>query len=145
MLDRKKHVEELIEGAQFLRRSLSGVSRPEDAGITGSQWLVVGHVFKSGGCTTNEAAAALNMTGSAVTQLVNGLVAKGYIEREQSSTDRRVHRLALSSQSTKRIAEFKKKRIQVMLKVFKALSDQEFTQYLALNKKIINALPKKIL
>jgi len=142
MLNRKQHVEELIEGAQLLRRKASGLAQAKD-GITPSQWQVIGHIFRHEGCTTNEVAAALNMTGSAVTQLVNRLVEDGYVKREANKQDRRAHRLVLSAQSKKRINAFKAKRLGLMLKLFSALTDAEFTQYVALNKKVINGLEKK--
>jgi len=144
MLDRTQHVEELIEGVQLLRRKASGFARTK-TGITPSQWQVIGHIFRNEGCTTNEVAAALNMSGSAVTQLVNRLVSDGYVKREENSEDRRAHRLILSAQSKKRINTFKAKRLGLMLKLFSALTDAEFKQYLALNKKVISGLEKKTL
>jgi DNA-binding MarR family transcriptional regulator len=140
MLDRTKQVEELIEGTQVLRRKVFERSLAKKASITSSQWRVVGHVFRNEGCTTGEVAAALQMTGSAATQLINGLVAKGYVKRLRNLEDRRVHKLSLSKESRKRIIEFKSKRVRTMLKLFEALSDTEFKHYVALNKKIIQRL-----
>lgn len=139
MLDRKQHVEELIEGSILLKRKASAFAHGKD-GITPSQWQVIGHIFRNEGCTTNEVASALNMTGSAVTQLVNRLVEDGYVKREANREDRRAHRLVLSAQSKKRIAAFKAKRLDLMLKLFSALTDAEFKQYLALNKKVTKKL-----
>jgi DNA-binding MarR family transcriptional regulator len=140
--DRKTHVEELLDNTQILRRRISAFSGIAEAGITASQWLVVAHIFKNEGCTTNQAAAALNMSGSAVTQLVNGLVAKGFVVRERDQEDRRAYQLTLSNESKKRIDIFQKKRVRLMLKMFEALTDKEFEAYLALNKKIIKGLKK---
>ena len=142
MLNRKKHVEELMDGAQFFKRRASLLQRSDRTGITGSQWLVIAYISHNEGTTTADAAEALNLTGSAVTQLVNSLVLKGYIKRTQDPKDRRAHRLTLSSASKKRIAEFKKKRIAMMLKMFKILNDKEFAQYCSLNKKIASSLAK---
>jgi DNA-binding MarR family transcriptional regulator len=143
MIDRKKYIEELIDGVQLLKRKSSRLSYLKDASITGSQWMVIGQIFRNEGCTTNDVADALNMTGSAVTQLVGGLVAKGYVTREPSSTDRRSQKLILSQQSKKHIAVFKKERIHMILKMFEVLSDLEFTKYVALNKKILDAMRAK--
>ena len=140
MLDRKKRVEELMCGAQFFRRKASVLLHRKDTGITGSQWLVIGYLSQHEGATTNQTASALSMTGSAVTQLVNSLVSKRYIKREKDPVDRRAHRLVLSAESKKRISEFKKKRLQMMLKMFEALTDKEFVQYCDLNKKISDSL-----
>lgn len=141
MIDRTTHVEELMDAAQFLlRRKASGMSPLRGNHITPSQWLVIGYVFQHEGVSTNKAATALHMTGSAVTQLVNGLVAKGYVKRKQNPDDRRAYRLVVSAESKKRIIAFKKKRVLMILHMFKALTDKEFKQYVTLNKKILASI-----
>ncbi len=137
MIDRNKHVESLLESAQFLKRKVGGPAHLASIDITASQWLVVAHIFRSEGCTTKDVALALHMTGSAVTQLVNALVAKGYVKRERDPEDGRAHRLVLSAKSKKGMATFKRRRIAMMLKMFDALSDREFAAYVSLNKKIL--------
>jgi DNA-binding MarR family transcriptional regulator len=143
MMNRKKHVEELMDAAQFLKRRASGMSLFKGGRITPSEWLVVGYISHNEGANTNETATALNMSGSAVTQLVNSLVAKRYLARRQDPDDRRVQQLVLSSKSKARVSEFKKKHIQMMLKMFEALTDTEFERYVALNKKILKSLSTK--
>jgi DNA-binding MarR family transcriptional regulator len=142
MLDRTSYVEGFIEDIRHFKRSLAGASSLTEASITESQWLVIGHIFRNDGCTTNEAAKALEMSGSAVTQLVNGLVTKGFVVRKRDEDDHRAFRLMLSKESRKRIDVHKKKRMQMMLKMFEALTDKEFEHYLALNKKIIYHIKK---
>ncbi len=139
MLDRTQHIEEILDGARFLRRKAFGYEALKGINITASQWLVMGYIFRNEGCTVNDAATALRMTGSAVTQLVNGLVAKKYIKRERDPHDLRAHRLFLPSANRKRLNNYKQKRMRMMQQVFNALTDKEFTQYLALNNKLIRA------
>jgi DNA-binding MarR family transcriptional regulator len=144
MLNRKQYIEELIEGGEALRRHMLSfhAGQKKAAAITPSQWLVVRHIFKHEGCTTNDAATALNMSGSAVTQLVNALAAKKYVKRERDPIDKRAHRLLLSAESKKRISEMRRKRVTVLLGLFKALSDKEFVQYVALHHKIQKSFTK---
>jgi DNA-binding MarR family transcriptional regulator len=134
MVNRRTHVEEIIEATLSLRK---GLSRIKASDITMSQWAVVAQVFHNPGCTINEAALALKMTGSAVTQLVNGLVDKGYVTRKPDAKDKRFIRLTLTASSAKKIDTLKKARVTMMLKLFKALSDKEFMQYVALHTKIL--------
>jgi DNA-binding MarR family transcriptional regulator len=143
MQNRAEHIEGFIEDIRLFRRALAGTSLHTEINITESQWLAIGHIFRNDRCTTNDAAKALEMSGSAVTQLVNGLVTKGFVVRKRDQKDRRAFRLMLSTESRKRIEAFKKKRMQMMLKMFEALTDEEFEQYLALNKKIIQKIKKK--
>ncbi len=137
-MDRRQFVEELLESSHRLRRKT--FSHVHTGNITTSQWLVVAHLFHDPNSTVNDTARALKMTGSAVTQLVNGLVKSGYIKRAADPEDRRAIRLTLSAESRKKIQEFKKKRIDMMLKMFEALTDSEFEHYVALNKKILSSL-----
>lgn len=142
MQDRKVDIETLIEATQALKRKMLSAYATKKRSITPSQMLVVGHVFRNPGISTNETAAALKMTGSAVTQLVNGLVKAGYIKRERDRDDKRAHRLFLTARSKKRIAEYREKRAKFMLDIFKSLSDEEFKLYVALHKKLIASLEK---
>src|SRR4051812_34387389 len=128
MQDRKKDIETLIEATQALKRKMLSLSALKKASITPSQMLVVGHVLRNEGSSTKDTAAALKMTGSAITQLVNGLVKRGFIKREKDLDDKRAHRLFLTSKSKKRIAEYREKRSKLMLSIFKGLSDEEFRQ-----------------
>lgn len=143
MLNRKKYIEGLVLGGEVLRRhKASLLSAEKDTSITPSQWQVIRHIYANEGGTTNEAAAALGMSGSAVTQLVNALVSKRYVKRERDPDDRRAHRLVLSSESKKRIQELRGKRVKLMLKLFAALSDKEFKQYVLLHQKILGSFAK---
>lgn len=145
MVNRKQHVTELMDAAQVLRRKASGLSRHTGNRITPSQWLVIGYISQHEGASTNETAAALRMSGSAVTQLVNGLVTQGFLKRQPDPRDRRANTLVVSSKSKKRISGFKKKHVQTMLKMFEALSDKEFEQYVALSKKILTSFSAEII
>ncbi|MBV9349508.1 MAG: hypothetical protein JO026_02045, partial [Patescibacteria group bacterium] len=61
------------------------------------------------------------------------------IKRKQDPTDKRAHKLVLSAASKKRVNDFKKKRIALALKLFKALTDEEFLEYVALQKKLLHS------
>lgn len=143
MIDRKAYIEQVIAGAHLFKRQMSMHTLLKDADITGSQWLVVAHIGEHEGANTNETATALNMSGSAVTQLVNALVDKGFLKRMPDPLDRRAHKLMLSADSKKRIAAFKQKHAQMFLKMFEVLTDKEFEQYIALNSKIFNCVASK--
>lgn len=66
-------------------------------------------------------------------------------KRQPDPRDRRANTLVVSSKSKKRISGFKKKHVQTMLKMFEALSDKEFEQYVALSKKILTSFSAEII
>lgn len=139
MTDRTQKVEGLLADFQSLKRTMA-FRMPGSADmprITPSQWGMLAFVEHQGESTVKSAAKALGITSSAATQLVDGLVASGYLVREASAKDRRTVILTLSKRSKNSVEKLKKYALQKFLKVFKALDDREFEQYLALNKKIV--------
>jgi DNA-binding MarR family transcriptional regulator len=65
---------------------------------------------------------------------------KGYIVRVHDRADKRILRLRLSAKSRTRLSRASAARKHLLLALFETLSDAEFKQYVALNRKIINAL-----
>ena len=84
-----------------------------------------------------EVANLLNVTSSAATQLVDGLVANGYVTRKENPEDRRKMTITISNKTKKKIAKMKEQNITQLLDLFKVLSDKELNQFLALHKKVI--------
>lgn len=145
MNTRKQKIEELMESFQALRRSMA--FHPVQSGklprITPSQWgvlMLIGHRGKS---TVKEVADSLGVTSSATTQLIDGLVASGYVVREESAEDRRSVSLTLSSKTKKHIKQIKGQVLQKFIAMFEVLNDREFDQYIELNKKILNNVKQK--
>jgi|ERR1700722_7474333 DNA-binding MarR family transcriptional regulator len=143
MKDRKQKIEELLSDLRSLRRSTAfggAVSSKNVPRITPSQWGVLMHIEQHGKSTVKNISQTFKISSSASTQLVDGLVRSGYIARNVSPEDRRIMTLTLSQKSKSRIAQMKKLVLQKFLKLFEVLSDREFDQYLALNKKLVRAV-----
>jgi DNA-binding MarR family transcriptional regulator len=111
--------------------------------ITPSQWGVLMFIEEHGKSTVVDVAKALNITSSATTQLVDGLVASGYVMRETQIKDRRAVVLTLSKKTKTVVDKMKKKALQNFLNFFEVLNDKEFDQYILLNKKITERFLKK--
>ena len=99
MIDRKKHIEEILKGGQMFMRKSKVASPVGEKSLTPAQWGVAMYIAPHEGLTTNELAAAFNISGSAATQLINALVEKGFVIRKDHPTDRRSHKLTLSTSS----------------------------------------------
>lgn len=139
MTSRKEKVEAFLTDLHSFKRMMTfkmagAASTPR---VTPSQWGVLMCIEERGESTVKEVAKALGITSSAATQLVDGLVASGYVAREIKEEDRRAVALTLSKKTKTQVDKMKKQGIQKFLKLFEALSDKEFDQYLALNSKII--------
>lgn len=135
-----------MESFHSLRRheAFRGGHPTELPGVTPAQRGVLLHLVHSGEETTvKNVANALGITSSAATQLIDGLVAHGYVLRETNPADRRRVCLMLSKEVRLQVGKIKKHMLQKFLKLFEALDDKEFSQYLLLNKKIVNRFSKK--
>lgn len=145
MTDRKQKIKELMEGFHSLKRSMAfrhteSIKTPR---ITPSQWGVLMMMGGRGKSTVKDVAEALNISSSAATQLVDGLVESKYVVREEHLEDRRKVTLTLSAKTKKQIAKMKDQGIKHFLELFEVLNDKEFDQYISLNKKIVERLTKK--
>jgi DNA-binding MarR family transcriptional regulator len=144
MINRKQKIEELIENLHSLKRAMVfGASGDMNIPrITPSQWGVLMFIEQRDGTTVKDIANALEITSSAATQLVDGLVVSRYVARKTSENDRRTVILTLSKNTKTQVDKMKKKALEKFLNFFEVLNDQEFDQYVMLNKKIVEKIFK---
>lgn len=108
--------------------------------ITHSQLFVLAIIERHRKIGIKEMSEKLNISSSATTQLVDGLVENGYVVRKADVKDRRALQLELSLKGQKHITDLKNKRIKAMSALFDALSDKELETYLVLHKKILSKI-----
>ncbi len=145
VIDRLARLEEVMEGFYALKRKMisevpASAHRPR---ITHSQWLVLFIVSRAAGTTIKEISRLMGITSSAATQLVNGLVRKGYMIRGEGVLDRRSCTPRLSPKATRLIFSMKKRMFLRMGTLFAPLTDREFMLYIELNKKIVHGIIEK--
>ena len=147
MSDRKQHIEQLTEKVHSFRRLIA----PDNQAACGeeclapSQWLALLMVKRQEGIGIKELAAQLGISSSAATQIVDGLVAKGFLNRQPSLEDRRALCLSLPEGARQQIEAMEQQRLQKLEAVFSALDDIEFQTFLNLIDKVIscNQLEKR--
>jgi DNA-binding MarR family transcriptional regulator len=145
MSNRKQKIENFLKDLQSLKHAMAfRMAGPAKIPrITPSQWGVLMIIKESVESTVKDVAKSLGITSSAATQLVDGLVKSGYLIRKTSTLDRRIVKLTLSKKTKTQVDKMKKQGIQKFLKIFEVLSDEEFDQYLALSKKIVQGFVSK--
>ncbi len=107
--------------------------------ITHSQWFLLCLIDQQKDMGIKEVSKMLGITSSATTQLVDGLVESGYMQRKINYRDRRSLTLTLSKKGRKNIADIKKKYTKSMEDLFKALTTEELETYNMLHKKILTS------
>jgi DNA-binding MarR family transcriptional regulator len=136
--NREQKIKELMEGFRSLKRSMKFHSTKTGRipRITPSQWGALMIIDGRKESTIKDIANALNITSSATTQLVDGLVVNGYVIRKENAEDRRQVSLTLSNKTKTQVESMKKQFNKKFQKFFEVLDDKEFDQFALLCKKI---------
>lgn len=88
------------------------------------------------GVSAKDLAKFLNVTPGAVTQLIDILVKKKFVQREENTKDRRVTKIKLTSSARSKLTLFKKKYYQSMSSIFNAFDQKEIQQFHSFLNKI---------
>ena len=142
MADRKKLIEEIEASFYAIKNKMRAKiarGRHKDC-VTHSQFFVLTMIERRRDIGIRAISKNFNISSSAATQLVDGLVENGYVVRKAGLKERRVLRLELSPKGRKRITDLKNKRAKIIAALFDALNDEELKIYLRLHKKILSKI-----
>jgi MarR family 2-MHQ and catechol resistance regulon transcriptional repressor len=142
MTDRAKLAGEIIESFHAIKNKfvLDGKSFRGDNQITFSQLIVLRIARNHDGINIKDIADRLGVTSSAITQLVDALVRKGYLKREGSPEDRRALKISISEEGMEKISTIRMWGLEKLIAVFDVLNDDELAEYCELNKKIVGEI-----
>ncbi|MFG2882003.1 MarR family winged helix-turn-helix transcriptional regulator [Streptomyces sp. NPDC048297] len=102
----------LVRIQRLVRRRLrSGLTGPR---LRGAEVELLRLVESRSGVRISDAARALHLAGNSVSTLVNQLVRDGYLIRETDPADRRAARLLLTDAARKRLADWKRRRAELV-------------------------------
>lgn len=138
MSAREQLIEEILHSFHAIRNitKAKAASLGHQNHITHSQWFVLTMIDHFKKRSIKDIAQKLEMSSSAVTQLVDGLVKAGLITRQEDPKDRRLVQLDLSPKGKKHLVATKENRINEMAEIFDALNDRELEEFVRLHKKI---------
>ena len=145
MENRKKIVEEITEALYSIRRKIASEMHhvSDEMQITHPQWIVLHHVKKSGMINIKDLANLLEITSSAATQIVDGLVKKEFLLRKRNKEDRRILNIELSNKAISKFNSIKSASFNTLSALFDVLDDEELQKYHGLNNKIASKIPDK--
>lgn len=140
MSTRKQLIEGILHSFHAIRNQIKAraVHLGRQNGIAHSQWFVLKIIEHYKNRSIKDIAEMLGISSSAATQLVDGLVRRGYVVRQDDPKDRRSVRLELSPKGKKHVTATNEKRITEMAGLFDALTDSELEEYLRLQRKILS-------
>lgn len=157
MPTRKTDLQSIVNSLRIIRREMSACSQSKSTGIaaeeaksarviakteavTPSQWAVLEALLKLTTAGVKEIATVLGITSSAATQLIGGLVEKGYLIRQDNVDDRRAQVVQLAPEHRHCLAGLKIKMMNRFTILFDGLTDKELAHYAALNQKIADSI-----
>lgn len=143
MQKRKQLIQEIMASINAFKNKMH--TKVMDEGlqqrVPHSQWFVLCIIENHKNLGIKEISNMLCITSSATTQLVDGLVASGYVRRKTNNKDRRSLELILSKKGQTHIKKMKSTYAKAMETLFKVLSDKELETYNTLHKKILKLKP----
>jgi DNA-binding MarR family transcriptional regulator len=138
-MTRQQKIQQLFEGFMYLQKTM-GTRKHEflkKFGLTIPQMHILYSLDQNKMLTVKDVSQKMGITSSAATQIIEGLVNAGYIERKADEADRRVVHIQFSSSGEKKFAEFRQAHLQHISRIFSGLSDQELDLLIELPKKIL--------
>ena len=137
-MKRKQLIEEIAGHFHAIKNKIHGkMVQGQKGDVTHAQHFALFMISQCKDSGIKEISKMLCTTSSAATQLVNELVKQGFVTRKTNTKDRRALDLAISKKGQKQIIKAKKLQMEMMSKMFSALTDKELKQFIALNKKIL--------
>ncbi len=142
MSPRQPLEEEILELFHALMRDIAESHAPEFMGvdITMSQAKALYLLSVRPGATMSSIAAELGVGASAVSGLVDRLVAQGSVERQEDPADRRQQLVTITDAGTATLDRMREMRAQVTLRLLKGLDDDELeafrTSLIALDREV---------
>lgn len=105
-------------------------------GFSSTQRHVIASLYRQQSLTASQLADQLSISRGAATQLIDGLVKQGVVERVNDSADRRMVRIKLTDSHQANKAEFQAIIAAAVREFFSDLSDEELLDYVRLMDKV---------
>jgi len=139
---RTKNLQDLFATSALTQRMMHACMQHafEEVGIAPSQMHLLQLVEHAQSVSLKKLADDMRLTPGAITQLVDGLVETGYLQRTPSSEDRRVTVVALTDAGKEKIGFLKRKKQALLAKVVADLDDDELQVFLRVQQKMLSYL-----
>ncbi|MBX2866822.1 MarR family transcriptional regulator [Candidatus Kaiserbacteria bacterium] len=140
---RDEYIKSIIESIRKTKKQVSSClsQLPKDLPISSpAEWVVIHTIFDEDGISTKELADRLDVTVSAVSQMIKNLEQAGLVKRVVDEQDKRLFHLHLSPHCQEQFGEMERIMATNMAKTFAPLSDSELKTLATLHKKISDGI-----
>jgi DNA-binding MarR family transcriptional regulator len=143
-MNRDQTVQEIIEALTRCQRVRTASPAWRKIGLSHSQVGMLYMILHHKDANVKKISEQLGVTKSAITQLLEPMVNKGFIERKTDSIDRRVVRFSLSDKGKDALKEINKHKFANLRSAINTLSEQEIDDLSKIHRKINDNLDKKV-
>lgn len=133
-------IKDIFQALTFMRRKMVSQQSANwaNCGLPPAQGELLYIVEGKDGLSIKEIAEMMQVSGSAVTQLVDPLVKAGLLTREPDPRDRRTLKIGLTSEGAAKLEIFKKYHFENVSRILSPLTEQELDTLRGLLEKIIS-------
>lgn len=136
MLLSKEVTVELHLTGYRLKHYIAVMLRHHGVPLTPEQFMLIDLLWNLGEMTQQQLADQLQKDKNSVTQLVDAIERKGFVERRRNPHDRRSNTLVLTEKATQLKTEAKRKGIQILDHMLDGISEEEQRAFLATLRKL---------
>lgn len=141
-MPRTKLIEQLIEQLHIIGRHV-GPGREQfllKVDLNHAQLKFLYFVSTESELTIPRLVEMTKTTPGAVTQIVDGLIEKGFLRREHDQNDKRKVFIRFSTLGKTKFEKMKKLHIKFLQSIFEILTDKELKQMVAIERKLVTNL-----
>jgi DNA-binding MarR family transcriptional regulator len=109
------------------------------SGVTVAEWVVLREMFEHDGVAPSELAEAIGLTRGAISKLIERLLEKRLVTREESSEDRRFQSVAITARGSRLVPKLAALADENDEEFFSALSIKQRKELVALLHKLAKA------
>jgi len=124
---------------RWIRRNVD-----EDWGVKGPRAMLLVVVTKHGGLTMSQASRILDVTPRAITGLVDGLEAEGFLRRETDSNDKRVVHILPTERAVEKANRLLPQHEARFAELFDVFNTDELRTYIGLLSKLANRIKSEL-
>ncbi|OQY66128.1 hypothetical protein B6D29_03090 [Microgenomates bacterium UTCPR1] len=139
MEDNIKLMTQFLSKAVKVRRLIELTGSFKDNAATLLQIEALKFIQSNSSCTVGSLARELEMSLSSMTQLVNRLVDKGWVDRKDNKVDRRITTLSLTKSGEKQIKKFMDKMFSSHYKVLASIPRNDLKEMIRIFSNITNS------
>jgi len=134
-MSRETKIQEIIESAHRLHKPVDS-SVMQKVGLSPAQSGMLFMLHHRKGATMKELAAYINVSRSAITQLMEPLVEKGLVSRSPNPSDKRVATLSITSKGKDKLKQLRHYKIEYLRLALGVLNDKELSALQSIYEKM---------